>query len=109
ALWPAEVAHQDGAAAVAEDLVHGRDDGARAAVVGDLAVGVLWYVEVNTDQGFFAGEVEGREGKHGAKVPMSMCSCDHATMCPSGASIRSYQCRLAGCAEALDRRCGKDI
>jgi hypothetical protein len=54
ALRAAEVAHQDRAAAIAQDLVHRGHDGPRAVVVGHFAVGVLRHVEVHAHQRFLA-------------------------------------------------------
>ena len=55
---PAEVAHQDQAAAALEDGIQGRQRTANPAVVGDLAVGGLGHVEIDADEDFLAGHVD---------------------------------------------------
>ena len=50
ALWPAQMRHQDHLTAMLQQIVDGRQMGADAGVVGDVAILVLRHVEVNAHQ-----------------------------------------------------------
>ena len=69
ALGAAQVAHEDGVAAVLDDLLHGGHDGPGAGIVRHVSIRVLGYVEVYADKGFLACEGIGVHGQHGAKIP----------------------------------------
>ena len=52
-FWSAEMAHQDDAAAVFEDLFNGWDGGSDTGVIGDLELVVERDIEIDPDKGFF--------------------------------------------------------
>jgi hypothetical protein len=58
------VGQQDDLGALGRQVVDGRQGGAQAGVVGDLAA-VDGHVEVHPDQGALAGEIGGVEGAEG--------------------------------------------
>jgi hypothetical protein len=68
-LRAAEMAHEDRATAILEDLVHRAHDAPRSGIVRHIAIGILWHIEVHADQCFLTREVERVHCQHGAKIP----------------------------------------
>ena len=63
-LGAAQVAHQDDAAAVVEDLFNGGDGGPHAGIVRDFELIVQGNVKIHPDQGFFIRKVMLAEYTH---------------------------------------------
>ena len=93
AVGPAEVAREDDPRAVGEQVVDGRDGGADARVVGDLAV-LERDVEVDADEDALAGDVDVADGQlvHGRSL---RCRRQAAVPARRGASRRRARRRSA--------------